>query len=162
MEKKGLSEIVGYVLLVVMAIALALLVYAWMKGLLWNNPKECPAGVSLIIADYACNQDLNNITITLKNNGLFSINGFIARISNEPGKLATKPLLNGVPLGGEATGEFFFNETGLLPNIEFVNSFSYDMYSQISDLEITPLKDVDGERILCDKSIIKQQLENCR
>jgi len=159
-NKKGLSEVVSYVLLVVIAISLSLLVYAWMKGLLWKNPKECPEGVSLIIADYTCNSAIKNITITFRNNGLFGIEGFIARISNETGKLTTKPLLGGEPINGDFNGNFFFNQA-LKPNEEFTNSFSYSDYDKIVELEIVPLKLVGTEMLLCDNSALKQQLDGC-
>jgi flagellin-like protein len=161
-RKKGLSEIIGYVLLIVIAISLSLLVYAWMKGLLWKKTKACPDEVSLMIADYSCDFAGKNVTIVFRNNGLFDVDGFIARISNEEGRLPVKLLKEGIPLNGSNLGEFSFDKK-LSPGAEFTNTFFYSEYGKILEIEIVPFKylEEEGEVLVCDKSTVKQRLQGC-
>jgi len=161
-RKKGLSEIIGYVLLIVIAISLSLLVYAWMKGLLWKKTKACPDEVSLIIVDYSCNAAGRNVTIILRNNGLFDVDGFIVRISNEEGRLPVKLLKEGNPLNGSNLGEFSFDKK-LSPNAEFTNTFFYSEYAKIVEIEIVPFKymEQEGEVLVCDKATTRQRLQGC-
>lgn len=162
MKKKGLSEVIGYVLLIVIALSLSLLVYAWMKGLLWQKPKACPDEVSLIIVDYSCNATRKNVTITLRNNGLFDVDGFIARISNEEGRLPVKLLKEGIPLNGSNLGEFSFDKK-LSPGAEFTNTFLYSEYGKILEIEIVPFKylEQEGLVLVCDKATTRQRLQGC-
>src|SRR3989338_8510282 len=72
-NKKAVSEVVSYVLLIVVAISLSIIVYAWIKIQLPKEIIECPEGVSVIIKDYRCNKQNNIINITFKNNGFYII-----------------------------------------------------------------------------------------
>ena len=73
MNKKAISIIIGYVLLVVIAISLSLLVYAWLKNYLPKDVEKCPDSVSLTISNYNCDIEENKITLTLRNKGFFNI-----------------------------------------------------------------------------------------
>ncbi len=78
-NKKGVSIIIGYVLLVSFAVVLGALIFSWMKGL---NPGagihlECPEEVSIFIKNYNCSGD--QLTLNLMNNGRFSIGGYFIR-----------------------------------------------------------------------------------
>jgi hypothetical protein len=80
-NKKAVSILLAYVLLITMAIALSVIVYNWLRFYVSpsENP-ECPEDVSLIIKDYICDLQNKEISITLKNNGLFNITGFVLRV----------------------------------------------------------------------------------
>ena len=154
-NKKGLSVVIGYVLLVVISISLALLVYAWMKGFLWKPPKECPEGISLIIDFCRINITSKNLNLGLKNNGLFDIDGFIIRIANESGKIPSKPLLEGSP--EEARGEKGDYYVKIEVDGKFENNFSYAEYNNITEIDIIPLK----KGMLCNKAKIRQDVDGC-
>jgi len=158
LNRKSLSEMIAYVLLIVIAISLALLVYAWMKGLLWKPSKDCPEGISLIVSDYSCDNALGRINITFRNNGLFDVSGFIVRISNETGRLPTKSLYDGTPIKEE--DNIFYFPSNLTTGNDFTNTFSYLKYDKIIELEIVPLRLVKGELLICDKAKIKQEVGN--
>lgn len=155
MDKKGISIIIGYVLLVVMAISLSLLVYAWLKYYLPKEIEKCPDSVSLIISDYECNQEDKEISLTLKNQGFFNIYGFIARVRNNGFFYELKD--------DEGKTRHYFEAWGFLkPNNESTKSFSYSEYVYILEIEIQPFIIGDkGEILLCDNAIISQKLENC-
>ncbi len=82
-QKRGVSLIVSYVLLVTLAITLAGLVYAWLRFYVKNGEEiKCPEGVSLVIEDYTYHGKILNIT--LKNRGLFTVGGFVVRVNDRP------------------------------------------------------------------------------
>ena len=79
--KRGVSIIVAYVLLIVIAIALSGLVYNWLRFQVTPSDVEtCPEGVTLIIKNLECIDD--SLNITLENKGTFNIDGFIIRVSD--------------------------------------------------------------------------------
>src|SRR3989344_227843 len=155
-SKRSVSIIIGYVLLVVIAISLALLVYVWLKNYLPGVSEECPDTTSLMIADYSCSG--NNINIKFRNTGLFSIYGFIARVKNQTGgffyELKT----------GESIENYFGispYEKGLKPNDEENVLLSFAPYARILELQVQPF--VLGEKnkpVLCENTIT-QRIQNC-
>src|SRR3989338_8510283 len=78
-NKKAVSEVVSYVLLIVVAISLSIIVYAWIKIQLPKEIIECPEGVSVIIKDYQCNEQNNIKTIILESN-IYYIILFVAPV----------------------------------------------------------------------------------
>jgi flagellin-like protein len=159
-KKKGLSEIVAYVLLIVIAISLSLLVYAWLKGHLPTKTEKCPEDVSLIIEEYSCNTITKEIDLILRNNGLFNIDGMIIKASN------TQEGLAGCPLTNEKEGQYFFDEKlgpgkALEPGKSITANFNYENCGSIVKIGIIPLKDVGRERKLCDQAIINQEIKGC-
>jgi len=152
MRKKGVSVIVGYVLLVVIAISISLLVYSWLKGLLPGEPKKCPDSVALIIEDYNCSD--KELYLILKNKGFFNINGSIVRIRNESDGFFYE-LKN-------KKGEIFnFFARGLKPDEKDSYNFSYAEYNKIIEIEIEPFIFTDKGYIFCDNAIIRQEIVGC-
>ena len=80
-KKRGLSEVVAYVLLIAIAISLSIAVYAWIKVYLPKDVTECPEEISLMITEYNCDEDLINLTV--ENKGLFDIDGFYMKYASE-------------------------------------------------------------------------------
>lgn len=155
-NRRAISEIVGYVLLIVIAVSISLLVYTWLKGYLPGQEKTCPEGASLGIEDYSClNGDL---TITLKNNGLFTLDGFIIRASNQTKGRAVYYL----NISSSKDIEHYFNggSKPLSSEEEETFVFDYRRYGLIKQLEIQPFK-IDGESVLCKDAVISQALQNC-
>ncbi len=82
-SKRGVSEVVAYVLLISISFALAGMVFTWLK--FYVTPHEeikCDEGVSLIIREYNYNCSTKNLTLTLQNRGLFNFEGYIIRVNN--------------------------------------------------------------------------------
>ncbi len=75
-NKKGLSIMIGYVLLVVIAIVMSLVVYQWIKTYVPKGGQECVDGVSIFLKDVIYNCSTGRLNITFKNNGRFDIAGF--------------------------------------------------------------------------------------
>lgn len=69
-NKKALSELVSYVLLIVLVLAMAGGVFVYMKFYAQNPlPEEPCDGVSVALTDYSC--DEGNMILTIKNTGRF-------------------------------------------------------------------------------------------
>ena len=51
-NKRGISIVVGYVLLVSFAVFMGVVVYQWMKTFVPKETLDCPEGTSLFIKDY--------------------------------------------------------------------------------------------------------------
>jgi len=157
MNKRGLSEIIAYVLLVVIALSLSLLVYAWMKNYLPKEGEKCPDGVSLIISGYRCNPNVNEFNLTLKNKGLFNLYGFVARIKN-----SSDGFYIDLKEGGSREIYFFEENDNLLrPNNKSLKIFNYENYSQILEIRIEPFIEGDKKVILCENAVITQKIEGC-
>lgn len=165
-QKKAVSLMVSYVLLIVITLSLAVLVYAWLEFTV-QEPKtlECPDDVSLIIHDYKC-PGSQIIELTLRNKGLWNIRGFIIRGTNKT---------EGVPMNilnftsGEGTeiepGRFDFFEN-LQPNEIKTFVFLYSDLDNLKKIQIGPFRIQEDEKgknrtVLCDKATTTQDIENC-
>ena len=145
-SKKGLSEIVGYVLLIVIAISLSLVVYSWLKYQLPTKVTECQSGVSISIENYTIGE---NISITIKNRGLFDIEGVIFKIADEPGI----PVIS-------LNGDNYFIEGGaasLRPNEVYTGVYA-NQYVEILEIQAIPIKVINNEVILCDNAIVNKKI----
>jgi len=83
-DKRAVSEIVAYVILITIALGLATLVYTWLQfQAKLPGDQECPDDVALIIksAVYTCGA--NQLDLTLQNKGLFNITGYRVRVSTQ-------------------------------------------------------------------------------
>ncbi len=81
-KKKGVSLMIGYVLLVTLAIVMGIIAYNWMKTYLPRSTLECPDGVSILVKDANFNSSTSRLNLTLKNNGRFDINGYFIYAKN--------------------------------------------------------------------------------
>lgn len=137
MDKKGISIMIGYVLLISSAIIIGAIVYNWMKTYVPAESIECPDGVSIFINDLNCvNSQLN---LTLKNNGRFEIDGYFIHATNSSTQeLATIDLSSYA--GG--TGGMISFPQGLKPNQKIKNVFNFNgaSFESVYSIEIIPIK----------------------
>jgi len=85
-NKKAVSEIVSYVLLISITFAISGIVYSWL--VFYVTPGEeikCDDGVSLTIRNYEYNCSTKQLNLTLQNRGLFNFDGYIIRVNNQTG-----------------------------------------------------------------------------
>ena len=175
-DKRGISVMVGYVLLVTFAIIISVIVYNWMQSYVPQEDLECEDGVSLIIQEYTCDLDgSGRLNITLRNNGLFSLDGIVIHAKNNTQQeIATIDLSNvSVTNQGEnfSLGKVIFsseNKNSLKPDEK--RKLSFDLNSlpeekrDIKEIEIIPVKYVEsGEKNLqaiCGKARIAERV-NC-
>lgn len=145
---------VGYVLLIVIAIAIAIAVFTYLRLYLPNENAECPSDISLIIKESGCLG--GDVTLTVENRGLFSVDGIQIRAGEENRLL--KQLLNednGFVFTGDSDGR-------LSPGEEWSASYDYNL-TRYFELEIEPIVDVEDDngvidRVLCDGAVVIQRV----
>ena len=165
MKKKGVSIIIGYVLLVVFAIIIGTIVYQTIKTYVPKDVPECPESVSIFIKDIIYTEDSLNITIM--NNGLFDIAGYFIRATNSSSQeIATKDLSQFLENSlGDATiivnnAVLFVGEDNpLKSNGKQTQIFNLD--EEIFSIEIIPVRfqEEDNKRkfISCGSSKVREK-----
>lgn len=164
-NKKAVSEIVSYVLLIVIAISLAAGVYTFLKSSVPTPDKEretCPEDTSLAISDYDCYTSDENkvITLTFENKGLFNVDGFIITATNNPEALAAV-MLNTTEGKAEEIqpGRYYFDTPLKLGDFRKAN-FSYTGLSSIAKIRIQPFVSGTSELLLC-PSVSEIRVDGC-
>ncbi|MCS7134763.1 MAG: hypothetical protein NZ889_02820, partial [Candidatus Pacearchaeota archaeon] len=146
--KKGMSELVSYVLLVVMSIALASGVYFWAKSKVPVGQEECPEGLSLSII--GCKFDTSNtpqLNLTLLNTGNFNISGIFVYITFDDNSVIN---LTSLPEDLSQTEDFFpiLEERNYSSLVFFPQGKSY---LHVTYIEVIPFKNLRKGTVLCDK-----------
>ena len=153
---------ISYVILIAIAISLSIGVYAWLKDYTNVSPKiDCKEDTSMVLEDYNCTGEI--IKLTVRNNGRFSVDGFIMQVSNESEKMPTE-VLSGV---GQITlpGYFDFSsslEPGGVRGGDAVKFLIGD-FSVIKVIQIQPyIIDEKSNRIMCEQAVIKKEgIDDC-
>ncbi len=158
-DKKGVSIMLGYVLLIVLAISLSIAVYAYLKYYLPSDRVVCQDDVILSIESASCTG--NNVTVTIKNRGLFTADGAFIRFGDE--NRIFRELLNERPNGDPVfDGTLGPGGFGLTPGEEWTRKFSFDEGAFESDqnkiLEIQPFVYEDNQAALCEKAVVRRTL----
>ena len=118
-DKSALSNIVAYVLLISITVALSVIVYGWLRFYVsGEEPDECSDGVNIIIRSYECtlpNADGvgGRIEVTLKNKGLFIVDGYALRVHDR---------------GNATFGFYLFDEDGVIiePGAEHTETYLFN------------------------------------
>jgi hypothetical protein len=170
-NKRGVSVMIGYILLVTVAVVMGGIVYAWLKSYAPTETINCEDGVSISISDftYDCQNSLN---VTIRNTGRFSLTGYFIRASNSSEQeLATidlAPYLNQSFGGYKLNTWVKFHETGentLLPEHQIKNTFQLDgRFGKLYSIEIMAARyqteDNKKRFVICSDSITRQEF-NC-
>jgi len=135
-KKRGLSNVIGYVILISITLSLSVMVYAWLRFYVTGEEMEkCSENVNVIIKNYQCfaansEGDGGSLNITLKNKGLFTVDGYELRVHTR---------------FGAEFGMFLLNDTGteILPGNEYSDYYEFER----EDLRF----DIDGDGFIDDK-----------
>ncbi|MFH1501308.1 MAG: hypothetical protein ABIE22_05190 [archaeon] len=162
--KKGVSLIVAYVLLIVIALSLSAVVYAWLRGYLPSYGGECPDEAAVVVIDYDCSSPgFPNINITLRNQGRFSVGGFLVKGGNSSTSLAIYPLVDIDHYFEETPGMFYVHD--FKPGVEISQGFDYRNLNRIDKVEIQPFMyddtDPSKDPVLCERAVVVQSIESC-
>ena len=129
MDKRGISEIVSYVLLIVIALAISVLVFALLKVYVPKEKPQCKEGINLIMEDVSCTYmpatTENILKVSLQNQGLFKVEKAFIRISKVTGRKSKEdvPPLNPISLVSSSG-----NTDGLNPS-ESTNALNFKLPS---------------------------------
>jgi hypothetical protein len=120
LNKKGVSEMVGYVLLVIIAIGISIAVFQFLRIYIpkGENP-QCNQDISLIVQEYKCDFNEGKITLSLLNKGLFKVEVAYIRFGESNKKIL--PLIND-PLKVGTANSFYLNG-GLNPGSIFSSEY---------------------------------------
>ena len=158
-NKRGVSVMIGYVLLIAGIIIVSGIVYTWMRSYVPREAIECPDGVSLFIGEANC-QEINPkeyiINISIKNNGRFGVDGYLIKAAREPGQdIAT------VDISGNQAGIILF-PGGILEPGERAVKAEYTINFKTDLIEIIPIKyeTIEGKNILsvCSDAKIREKI----
>ena len=153
LDKSGVSLMVGYVLLITLAIVMSVIAYNYMKTYLPREPPQCQDGISILIKEVTFAPDAGNLSnsklvLTLKNNGRFNEAGYLIYASNKSEEgLPTLDLSTyySNASGGRRLGNsiLFFSASGILlePGDETNHTFNIpSALGEIYFVSITPIR----------------------
>lgn len=180
MNKKAISEVMGYLMLISFAIIMSVLVYQGLKTYVPAKALECPEGVSIFVKDVSCSLNQYNkydLALTIKNNGRHNIAGYFIHASYNPNQtVATNPLigfLENQDLGiiYQGVGAYSFEnavifESSTSGNFVNISDTAFARYrnisSQVYSLDILPMRFQKEENKLrtvsCGKAIVREKI----
>lgn len=174
-NKKGVSTMIEYVLLIVIVMTMSGMVYLWMKTYVPKEAIQCENGVTLYITDMKCKYDSvsgkYSLNVTLKNNGRFNIRGFFIRATTDKSQeLAIldlssnlNPTLSPEHIDNEVLFSSYMAGNSLAP-VQEKTKYFINLDKPIYSIEITPTRDqvIDGKNSLavCGDAIVKEDV-NC-
>jgi len=130
-NKKAISAMIGYILLISIAVVMSVIIFTWLKTYIPKAALECPDTTSLFIKNYTCVEG-GELNLTIRNNGNFNVAGYFIRVANVSGQeLATIDLSQKLKseFGGITIGNsILVNESSTLPS----NTPSFLLSSSIS------------------------------
>lgn len=153
-DKKGLSVIIGYILLIAISIVMSVVVYNWLKTYVPKDVVACQDGTSVFIKElnYNCVEGSKKLEIILKNNGKFSVAGYYVRASDAPNQnIATIDLSSSVIENHEGENTFgsavvfVLGENNLEPGESRALSFDMNSYSTLYKIELIPVRWQEAE-----------------
>lgn len=170
---RGESVILGYVLLIVLAIGMSAAVYAYLTFYLPKDQPHCPESVSLTISNLNCSK--SQLTLTLTNRGLFSVNGSYIKMGEKDRTF--KNLVN-CPGPGQSPPkcQLYFNSgpaayltVPLKPGESWTRTFDLNFVpvsGRDYDVDVEPLIVVSSSvisgnksKVLCADSVIRQPVK---
>ena len=178
LNKKAVSVMVGYVLLIVFAIVLGGIVYAVLKTYVPQDKMECPEGTSLIIESYNCNDD--SLEFTIRNNGKFDVGGYYIYATDKLGQkkatinlakynlneysILTPLRIDGIKLGITPENHILDFENEFAVNSEAqIERYDLSTVDKIYAIEIVPLRWQEEEgriqTVSCADQKIRKSLE---
>ncbi|MBS3070778.1 hypothetical protein J4407_00545 [Candidatus Pacearchaeota archaeon] len=146
MNKRGISIVIGYVLLIAMVLVIGGFVYSWLSTFVPTEQLECSDGVGMYINSYTYNCDTDELVLNLRNNGRFGVAGYYIRGTES--QTETLPITDLSEY--EETDDFFegavlfqgFGDNNLKPNSKIKNTFDFSSapFSQIYKIQLIPLR----------------------
>jgi len=174
-SKKAVSEIISYVLLIVIALGISAAVYQWMSVRIPDVSETCPEDVSLYIKNYNCNESVCSsgkcLNLTIKNNGNFNIDGIFMRASNNT---LTIPA-TGLRCDFSEACESSFDETGMVyftmvaeylkplePNQEINLIFNYENIVPLEKIQIEPFLVSKSSMQMCSDATVDIEVDGSK
>jgi len=166
-NRKGISIMIGYILLVTVAVVMGVLVYNWIKTYVPQEALECPDTVSIFIERAVYYEAGSILNVTIKNNGNFNIAGYFIHATNSSEQeLAMIDLSNYTSAGQGRGGTVLFSmENSFEPNGKQKNVFNLSSagIGQIYSIEITPVRFQEEENkirfVSCGNARVRENVD---
>ncbi|MEI7719167.1 MAG: archaellin/type IV pilin N-terminal domain-containing protein [archaeon] len=159
-NKKGVSEIVSYVLLISITFIIAGMVYSWLTFYVTPGKEtKCEEGVSITLRSYVYNCTTKAFNLTLQNRGLFDIDGYIIRVGNQSDSEIGVYTINktGKILNTSEVYTDVYINSSHLDSLDATNTLQKNMTGNISFIEIQPFEIQESARVFCE-SVVKQKV----
>lgn len=165
-DRKGVSPVIGYVLLIVLAVAMGGAVYYFLQLYIPKEQAQCPEGASLIIKEASCNNTNGKLEVTLVNKGLFTLDGAFIKVGNASETFRTVVNCPG-PYKLPPNCSIHFNDPtipyrsrSLKSGENFTGKYFYENNGGEHEIEIEPLIRVTNRSgdVLCEKAIVTQKV----
>jgi len=157
-DKRAVSEIVGYTILIVIALAMAGMVYSFLRVYVPQAQPECEEDINLIVQDYSCSV-ADGINLTILNKGLFKADAAYLRLGSPNSKIRQQINTNEI-LFTRVYGDY--GGYGLNPGEKFFKNYPISSVINGSGtyvLEVQPAMLINNKYILCTKAFITQAIE---
>lgn len=150
---------VSYVLLISIAIIMAISIFSWLKLVANVKPIEgCEEGTSVLINSLSCTNE--TLILNLKNNGRFSVDGFVATVGDSKDKFPITPLAP-IGSGGKVSNVkgYYIYPKKLKPGQIKEALFSKDSIDfDIKSMRIQPFIISNNDRIVCEDAVIREDV----
>lgn len=178
-DKKALSLMIGYVLLIVFAIILGIITYAILKTYVPSQKIECPEGTSLLIENYSCDDD--SLTFALNNNGRFDLGGYYILAVDRDSERELKPtvalsvfntdipspILSGLNIEGVKLGmkesPFLSEENNFTVNEVEIESYDLTSVNKLYAIELVPfrwqIEENEKVVVICSDQKIRKRID---
>jgi len=162
-DKKGVSLMISYVLLILISVVVAISIFAWLKLAANVEPViSCEEGSSINVIDYVC---INRVLeLTVKNNGRFNLGGFVLTVGDNIERVPISPI---TPIDDSSeyieSGYYVFDES-LRPEQTKIARFEGSSlnFDNIKNIRVQPFIILEsGDKIICEESVIRQKLDDC-
>ena len=161
-NKRGVSMMISYVILISIAISLSIGVFVWLKAYANVEPlPECDPETLLILKDYGCGGD--SITLDIKNNGFFNVSGYTLLVGNTTQRIPIDSLSSDDGNSDYELGpsDFVFTNPlspGKNASATFMMSGGYDKDVKILQIQAFILSK-EGEKVPCENAVIMQEVD---
>jgi hypothetical protein len=153
-NKRAQSEMIAYVLLIVIALAISAGVYAWLKFYVPSqNQESCSEEIAIAITDYSCNNETKVLSLNVENKGYFNIKGFFARVSNDSKKIPVNMLYPLNPSGITIAGRYDF-ENDFISGQSNWTRFLYNITDSAKRVQLQPyIVGSKGQLVSCQRIV---------
>lgn len=160
LNKKGVSEMIGYVVLIAIAVSLSIAVFFYLKLYLPDERPECEVDIKLTIDSVSCvwnsptNPNFVNINLNVTNRGLFKVEGAYIKIGdyNRAFREDLNPDLTLISSCNGATGI-------LNPGEKFCKTYTYSpVPSIVQEVSVQPVVWIDNKPVLCPNAVVTKSI----
>jgi len=163
-NKKAVSDMVSYVLLIVIAMSIAAGVFSWLRFYVpsQTDSQACNPDTAIAITDYSCSSSTKLLNLTIENKGYFSVSGFFIRGSNDSTKL---PITNLETIDAQAGFVYIKGRydipNGFKPGAVIKSQFNYGPIGYVKRVQLQPyLISKKGSLLTC-SNVVDINIESC-